>query len=128
MNDQTTGNRRIVEDFADLLYLRLDVRTAFEKHVSADDYIQHNPGLPDGREAAIHMLESKFQAPGFSAAVQRIIVDGNLALVHLHARPAPDHRGAAVADIFRLENGKIVEHWDVLQSVPDDPVSTHPMF
>lgn len=128
MESTTTANRRIVEQFVDLFYRQHKVREAFETHVSADHYIQHNPGIADGREAAIVVLEPMFQAPGFSAIVQRIIVEGDLAVVHLEVKPVPDHRGAAVADFFRLENGKIVEHWDVLQLVPEQPVSLHPMF
>ena len=59
--------------------------------------------------------------------VQRILVDGDLAMVHVKAsRPgAPD---AAVADIYRFEDGRIVEHWDVLQTAPSDPVHDHPLF
>lgn len=94
----------------------------------AEDYIQHNPTIPDGRQAAIEMLEPKFSQPSASFAVKRVLVDGDLAMVHLHGRPSEDSLGGAVADIFRLENGKIVEHWDVLQPVPTTAVNPHPMF
>ena len=122
----TADNRSIVESFAHLFYAERNVRRAFEEHV-APDYIQHNPNMPDGRDAAIAMLADKFAAPGARFEVQRILVDGDLALIHLKARRpgAPD---AAVADIYRLAGGKVVEHWDVLQPMPPDPVSEHPMF
>lgn len=125
---ETASNRRMVEQFVDLFYRQRKVREAFEAHVSAEHYIQHNPGLPDGREAAIIGLEPKFQAPGFLANVQRIIVEGDLAMVHLQVKPGPDHRGAAVVDIFRIHDGRIVEHWDVLQPVPERSANAHPMF
>lgn len=123
----TEVNRRLVEDFAGILYREKAVRKAFLKYV-AEDYIQHNPNIPDGREAAIEMLEPKFSSPLASFAVKRILVDGNLAAVHLHGRFSPDSPGGAVVDLFRLEGGKIVEHWDVLQPVPQGCVNPHPMF
>ncbi len=94
--DATAANRELVERFVDLFYRRRQVREAFETCVSATHYIQHNPNMPDGREAAITMLEPKFSAPGFQADIQRVLVDGEFAVVHLHARAEPGARGAAV--------------------------------
>lgn len=124
---ETARNRAIVTDFARLFYTERKVRAAFERYV-APDYIQHNPGIVDGREAAIAMLEPKFSRPGASFAIKRIIVDGDLAVIHLHGRPAPDNAGGAVADIYRLSNGRIVEHWDVLQPIQPGAVNPHPYF
>jgi predicted SnoaL-like aldol condensation-catalyzing enzyme/catechol 2,3-dioxygenase-like lactoylglutathione lyase family enzyme len=109
-------NRGIMEDFVALFYAERRVADAFERHV-APDYIQHNPAIADGRDAAIAFLEPKFGAPGATFDVKRLIVDGDFAVVHLHGRPDPAQPGVAVADIYRLEGGKIVEHWDVLQPV-----------
>ena len=124
---KTQANRSIVADFVELLYVRRAVRLAFEKHV-APDYIQHNPSLPDGRDAAIELLEPMFSSPAFIVDVKRVLVDGDLAAIHLHARPTPDALGGAVVDLFRLQGGKIVEHWDVIQQWPETSVSSHPMF
>ena len=127
-NDSLTRiNRLIVEDFATIFYEEKNVRKAFLKHVN-DEYIQHNPNIPDGREAAIEMLEPKFSLPHASFDIKRILVDGNLAAIHLHGRFSPDNPGGAVVDLFRLEDEKIVEHWDVLQSMPTHSVNPHPMF
>lgn len=123
----TERNRVAVTDFARLFYAERDVRTAFERYV-APGYIQHNPGIPDGREAAIAMLEPKFSAPGASFSVKRILVDGELAMIHLHGRPSPDNPGGAVADIYRLKDGRIVEHWDVLQPILPSTANPHPYF
>ena len=122
----TTDNRELVTEFARILYTERDPRTAFDRFVSPD-YIQHNPGLPDGPEAAVEGLEPKFRADGARFDVQRILVDGDLAVVHVRAsRPgAPD---AAVADFYRVEDGLLVEHWDVLQPVPPTSANDHPMF
>lgn len=123
----TERNRAIVLDFVDLFYRQRRVRKAFEKHVG-DPYIQHNPNIPDGREAAIVALEPKFSAPGASFEIKRVVVDRDLAAVHLHGRLAPGTPGGAVADLYRLAGGKIVEHWDVLQPVPENCLNPHPMF
>jgi predicted SnoaL-like aldol condensation-catalyzing enzyme len=122
----TTDNRELVTEFARLFYTERDPRTAFARFVSPD-YIQHNPGLPDGPEAAVEGLEPKFRAEGARFEVQRILVDGDLAVVHLKAsRPGgPD---TAVADFYRIEGGRLVEHWDVLQPVPPVSANDHPMF
>lgn len=124
---ETRANRSIVDDFVELLYVRRAARIAFERHV-APDYIQHNPSLADGREAAIQLLEPMFSSAAFTLDVKRVLVDGNLAAVHVHARPTPDVRGGAVVDILRLDGGKIVEHWDVLQQWPETSIRPHPMF
>jgi predicted SnoaL-like aldol condensation-catalyzing enzyme len=123
----TERNRAIVLDFVELFYQRRQVRLAFETHVD-EVYIQHNPNIGDGREAAIAMLEPLFSSPGASFEIKRVLVDGELAAVHLHGRTSAQTRGGAVVDLFRLAHGKIVEHWDVLQPVPEHCVSLHPMF
>ena len=123
----TEKNRRIVLAFAELFYGQRKVRQAFETYVS-DAYIQHNPSLPDSREAAIEALEPMFNVPGSRYDVQRILVDGDLAAIHLHGRSSPEALGGAVVDMFRIEAGKIVEHWDVVQAVPAKSANAHPMF
>ncbi|MFI2566310.1 nuclear transport factor 2 family protein [Paenarthrobacter sp. NPDC018779] len=122
-----TDNRAAFEKFVDVFYTQKRVREAFEFLV-AEDYLQHNPNIPDGPEAAITALTPKFDgSPDARFEVQRILVDGDLAMVHVRASH-PDRPDAAVADIYRFANGRIVEHWDVLQPVPADPVHDHPMF
>jgi predicted SnoaL-like aldol condensation-catalyzing enzyme len=123
----TETNREIVLKFVDLFYGQKQVREAFKTYVT-EDYIQHNPGIADGREAAILALEPMFSKPTFVADVKRVIVDGDIAVVHLYARSTPEERGGSVIDMFRLKNGKIVEHWDVLQAVPEKSANPHPMF
>jgi len=119
-------NRAIVRDFADLFYRQHAVRRAFETYV-APDYVQHNPGIADGREAAITALTPLFATKEIFD-VRHILVDGDMAAIHLLAREHPGDRGTAVVDIFRLRHGRIVEHWDVLQAVPAASANPHPMF
>jgi predicted SnoaL-like aldol condensation-catalyzing enzyme len=123
----TERNRATVGNFVREFYTERNVRRAFERYV-AEDYIQHNPGIQDGREAAIAALEPKFSAPGASFEVKRILVDGDMAMIHLHGRSSPDNPGGTVADIYRLKDGMVVEHWDVLQKVETQTVNPHPYF
>jgi len=123
----TEENRRIVEQFVDVFYRRKNVREAFNSFVAVA-YIQHNPTIADGREAAIAALEPMFSRPEARFDVKRILVDGDLAAVHLHGQPSATDPGGAVVDLFRLEGGKIVEHWDVLQPLPAHAANAHPMF
>ena len=122
----TEKNRKIMEDFADIFYRQKEVSKAFEKYV--EDYIQHNPNILDGRNEAIKALTLMFSSPTSHFEIIRIMVDGNMAMIHIHGRKDKESKGGSVADIYRLENGKIVEHWDILQSVPEKSINPHPMF
>ena len=122
-----SDHRAAFDEFVDLFYRQKRVADAFALLVS-DDYRQHNPSIADGPAAAIAALTPKFDgSPGARFEILRTIIDGDLAMVHVRAtRPgAPD---AAVADIYRFEGDRIVEHWDVLQTMPEAPVHDHPLF
>jgi predicted SnoaL-like aldol condensation-catalyzing enzyme len=118
--------RAFFEGFVDLMYRRRDVRTAFDTYV-AEDYVQHNPGLPDGRDAARDPLARMFADPGFSPEVVRLLVDGDLCAVHL--RISRDGGPvAAVVDLYRAAGDRVVEHWDVIQPWPATSANDHPLF
>lgn len=119
-------NRQIVEDFLDLINHQGLVREAFERHV-AEEYIQHNPAAGNGREDAIALIERLSAAPGFNPAVKRMVAEGDLVAVHMHVQ-FESQPGLAVMDMFRLADGKIVEHWDVIQDVPAGSANGNSMF
>jgi predicted SnoaL-like aldol condensation-catalyzing enzyme len=94
-----------------------------------DRYIQHNPQAPDGPEAFIQFVRSfAEQSSELSIEIKRVIAEGDLVVTHGLIKTGPDDRGMAAADIFRLEDGKIVEHWDVLQPVPETAANDNTMF
>lgn len=101
--------------------------TAAERYL-VPDYIQHNPGVADGRDALVNMVKGFMaNAPKSKVDVQRAAADGDLVWVHYRARMGAGT--TAIVDIFRFNKaGKIVEHWDVLQPVPEKSANPHPMF
>ena len=94
-----------------------------------DMYIQHNPLAADGPEGLKAFLEfANENLSAFKIEFKRVLADGDFVIVHGHARNGPDDRGSAVMDIFRLENGKVVEHWDVMQAIPETARNDNTMF
>src|SRR5258708_37644717 len=92
-------------------------------------YTQHNPGAKDGPEGLkgfLAFLREKF--PQSHSDIKRVFADGDFVILHVHAVREPGTRGAAIVDIFKLEDGKIVEHWDVRQDVPETPANNNGMF
>jgi predicted SnoaL-like aldol condensation-catalyzing enzyme len=92
-------------------------------------YVQHSslaePGL-DALKAFLTMIRA--QSPDAVQTIHRSFVDGDHVIVHVHVERWPGDPGLAVVDIFRCEGGMIVEHWDVLQEIPANPVNTNSMF
>ena len=94
-----------------------------------DKYIQHNPLAADGPAGLQAFLAfAKDNLGGFKVQFKRVLADGDFVIVHAHATNGPDDRGSAVMDIFRLENGKVVEHWDVIQAIPETAQNSNTMF
>ena len=92
-------------------------------------YVQHNPNIADGPEglkAFLGVFKEKF--PNLRGDIKQIFADGDFVIVHVHGVRVPGERGSAIVDIFKLEDGKIVEHWDVLQSIPATSANTNGMF
>lgn len=92
-------------------------------------YVQHNPGAPDGPDGFrkfIGFLRDKF--PNAHSEIKRSFADGDFVILHVHSVREPGSRGRAIVDIFKLENGKIVEHWDVVQDIPENPANNNTMF
>jgi predicted SnoaL-like aldol condensation-catalyzing enzyme len=92
-------------------------------------YRQHNPGVADGIEGIRQMLPAlSAEFPGVRADIKRAFVDGDFVILHSHVRMTEEDRGSAVMDIFRLEEGRVVEHWDVVQPIPAESRNENGMF
>ena len=93
------------------------------------NYRQHNPGSADGSEALIQTMKWFTQTfPELGMETKRVIAEDDLVVIHSHLILKPGDRGSAVVEIFRLENGKIVEHWDVAQEIPETSANDNTMF
>jgi predicted SnoaL-like aldol condensation-catalyzing enzyme len=120
--------KQVVTNFMTKFYVEKKVREAFETWVDPG-YIQHNPMAATGRDAAIGFLEPFFASnPNVHYEIKQIIADGNLVAVHAHGKFSPEDRGIAVVDILRVEGCKVMEHWDVVQPVPEKASNTNGMF
>ena len=124
---QMEANKKAVLEFYDLAINKKDFEAA-SKFIGSR-YVQHNPRAADGPEglkAFLAFLREKF--PDYHSDIKRVFADGDYVIVHVHAVREPGTRGNAIVDIFKLENGKIVEHWDVVQPIPEKPANTNGMF
>jgi predicted SnoaL-like aldol condensation-catalyzing enzyme len=128
MNDQLEANKRIVREWHELWINQRKPEEAVAKYLGPH-YRQHNPGAADGAEPFLGFAKRFIQTyPDFRMEPKRIIAEGNYVVLHSHLILKPGDRGMAVVDIFRLENGKIVEHWDVVQEVPETSANNNTMF
>lgn len=94
-----------------------------------DWYIQHNPLAKDGAEGFRDFLEYlKTTYPQSHSEIKQVFAEGDYVILHVHSVKEPGTRGAAIIDIFRLENSRIVEHWDVIQPIPEQSANGNGMF
>lgn len=120
-------NRALVVEFYTTVLSQRQVDKA--PHYLKEDYIQHNPFAPSGRDAFMEFFRVLFaQYPQSEHRIVRTAADGDLVYLHVHAKNSPDDPGRAVMDILRVENGMIVEHWDVVQPVPESAANNNGMF
>ncbi|STX28160.1 Predicted ester cyclase [Legionella beliardensis] len=92
-------------------------------------YIQHNPLAKDGIEGLKQYIDYLKQAfPESHSEIKRVMAEGDYVILHVHSIKEPGTHGQAIIDIFRLEKNKIVEHWDVIQTIPAESANSNGMF
>ena len=124
---QQAANKKTVVEFYEAAINQKDFAKAAQYF--GPRYTQHNPNAADGPEGLkrfIDFLREKF--PQSHSEIKRVFADGDYVILHVHAVREPGTRGNAIVDIFKLENGKIVEHWDVVQPIPEQAANQNGMF
>ena len=124
---QQEANKKNVVEFYEKALNQKDFEAA--SRYLGPRYTQHNSVAADGPEglkAFIQFLRDKF--PNSRSEIKRVFADGDYVIVHVHAIREPGTRGRAIIDIFKLENGKVVEHWDVAQDIPEKAANSNGMF
>lgn len=121
------ANRALVVNFYDQFFNHHEVAEASK--VVAENYIQHNPEVPDGKAPFVDYFTGFFKEnPESRARIVRSATDHDLVYLHVHSITGQKDRGQAVVDIFRVKDGMITEHWDVIQEVPSQSANENTMF
>jgi len=124
---QMEANKRAVAEFYDKAINQKDFDAAVK--YLGPRYVQHNQGAADGPEGLkgfLGFLRAKF--PNAHSEIKKSFADGDYVILHVHSLREPGTRGTAIVDIFKLENGKIVEHWDVHEDIVEKPANGNGMF
>jgi predicted SnoaL-like aldol condensation-catalyzing enzyme len=125
--DQEEKNKAIAIEFYDRALNQLDFAKASQ--LIGERYVQHNPAAIDGPEGLKNHLDNlRKNFPQNHGDIKRALADGDLVALHIHSKRTPASRGNAIVDIFRIRNGKVVEHWDVVQAVPEKSQNENTMF
>ena len=121
------ANKKLVLAYYEMAFQGAPEQAA--RDYAGDTYTQHNPRVADGTEGFITFVRGLLTSfPDMKLTIKRVIAEGDLVVTHAHIVKIPGEAGLAVVDIFRVENSKIVEHWDVVEPVPSEALNSNGMI
>ena len=122
----TAAARALVQDYLETFWNQ--GRTDLADRYLAEDLLQHNPNLPDGRAPLAEFVAGlRGQLPELRFELRRLAAEGDLVFAHSHFTAAPGDSGRSVVDVFRIADGLIAEHWDLDEAVPESTASGRPV-
>jgi predicted SnoaL-like aldol condensation-catalyzing enzyme len=121
------ANKELVLEFYEQAIGRKDFEAA--RNYMGPTYKQHAPYAADGHDGLrAFILWFRENFPDHKYEIKRVIAEGDYVMLHLHGTGGPNPFGESVVDIFRVEDGKVVEHWDIIQPIPDKADNANSMF
>jgi predicted SnoaL-like aldol condensation-catalyzing enzyme len=128
---QEEQNKKLVLEYEDLTFNKKDVNAAVA--YLHDNFVQHNPQIPDGKQGFIDGVGGYLlkQNPNIKITIKRVIASGDFVVLHAFGKfddTNPGERGVSIMDIFRIADGKIIEHWDAIEPIPEQSANTNTMF
>lgn len=124
MSHDIEANKALVRKFFQTVFNEHKVDEGLE--LLSDNYTQHNQMVPGGKEPMREAFKKGIET--VSTEIKQLIAEGDRVAVFHHIKFEPDSLGATVIDIFRIEDGKLAEHWDVMSPVPENPPFPKPLF
>ncbi|CZJ03778.1 polyketide cyclase [Legionella pneumophila] len=127
IDEQQKMNKQIVTEFYNKAINQKNFEAA-SKYLGAN-YKQHNPAAADGPEGLKAFIQYLIEYyPNSHSEIKKIFTDGDYVILHVHSIREPGTRGRAIFDLFKLEDGKIIEHWDAIQDIPVKSANSNSMF
>ena len=126
-SQQLDANKKVAQAFYEAAINKKDYAEAAK--FLGSQYKQHNPTAgdgPEGLKSFIDFLKAKY--PKQRGDIKQVIAEGDKVVLHVHSTRDDGTPGRAIIDIFRVVNGKVVEHWDVIQDIPEKAANTNGMF
>lgn len=127
MNSQLETNKALVKDLLNKAFNEKNVEAAAE--LITERYIQHNPNAPTGKAGFLQAIPGFYAMfPDLKWELKRMWAEDDFVIAHSHYQFTKEGNGSAIVDIFRIQDGKVDEHWDVMQDIPDKMAHDNGMF
>jgi predicted SnoaL-like aldol condensation-catalyzing enzyme len=117
MTSTADNDRGFFGEVVQALFIDQDL-DRFAEFVSDESYVQHNPAIQDGKDAALAFLRPILETKGPPAKVRHVLVDGDIGVIHAQVLALDGISQMNIIDMFRISNGRLVEHWDVMATIP----------